>query len=293
MDAKERLLREYDAREDAIEANAFSEMWGLADWLVDKVPNPGRGGDHSNTARAVLLTVRDVEARGRRSQQQLNAMRKVAEATRPNRISGVSVRAYEAALVKAGWDLVKANALLLQKGTKLRDQAGSMESVDATIRNIQKMPPQARAQVGAAAIVDDDPDKTQAIASHMPDETLDTIDTATTTERYLRERGRKKKPKQPPPDAASHSLGGIGPAATAAEIHRNALEPRINRVYSALAFLKTHVQARGANLLTDVDEFDDLDERVQEMSELFAFMLDAIDIAKKTKLANEQEGAAR
>ena len=53
------------------------------------------------------------------------------------------------------------------------------------------------------------------------------------------------------------------------------------------------MQARGANLLTDVDEFDDLDERVQEMSELFAFMLDAIDIAKKTKLANEQEGAAR
>jgi hypothetical protein len=128
-----------------------------------------------------------------------------------------------------------------------------------------------------------------AMRASSPD-ALRNVDTAAGTESYM----RRRQAAPPPADAASHQLGGVGPQETADQIHANALEPRIDRVLSALASLKTHVGIRGANLaLTDVSEFDELDRQVQEMSELFAFMLDAIDGAKAAKLANEAEGQAR
>lgn len=150
MDSKEQLLREYDALEDQIDATAFEATWALADWLATKVPNPGPGANIPGG----ILRLSDVAERRGRSAVWLGRMRRVAETTLADRLSEVSVRAYEKALSNANWNLVVANAALRRNGTRLRDQSGPMESVAALQAQLDRRTPGERATVAAALLAD-------------------------------------------------------------------------------------------------------------------------------------------
>jgi deoxycytidylate deaminase len=152
MTTQERLLREYDAIEDEIESETLTTHWRLADWLAEHVPNAGAGRPKMEAQASISIS--DVSARRGRTVQWLREMRKTAEVTQPDRLPDVGVRVYLQALRKADWDLAKANKALAAKGTRLRDQAGPMESIDAIQRQLAKRTPTERAAV-AAALVDD------------------------------------------------------------------------------------------------------------------------------------------
>jgi hypothetical protein len=282
LTTKERLLAEYDRLEDAIEAASVDQTWTLADWLADKVP-AAQPGPRSETRGADLTTADLAERRGR-SKQWLNRIRKVAAATRGDRVEAVSVRAYEEALIKANWDLAKANAALLRKGSRLRDQAGPMESVAAIQEQLAKRTPAERAQIVGATAGDSE------VMSAMAPEALNRIDIAAATETHLRKRGKVQH--EPPLDAASRLLGGQGPGAASKQLFNESMEPLIGRVYFALQNAKTQWQRFGFRLaLTDLgQEMDEMDEMVHNIGVLYAEMHDEYDAAKAAKVANQVQG---
>lgn len=172
-----------------------------------------------------------------------------------------------------------------------RGSHATAAEIDAGVQKALADPAKAKALAPSIAKAMEDAEVAQAVSTESSMGALRNVDAAATTEVYMRTRAGRTAP---PADAASRSLGGIGPAAMSDQIHDMALEPRLTRVEGALGFLKTHVEIRGAHLpLTEVEEFDKLDERMTEMGALFAFMLDAVEDAKRAKLANETEGASR
>jgi hypothetical protein len=173
-------------------------------------------------------------------------------------------------------------------------ERGSHATTEEVERGVQKAladPTKAKALAPSIAKAMETPEVAQAVSAQSSREALTNTSIAASTESYMRRRAAETPP---PADAASRSLGGIGPAAMSDQIHSMSLEPYITRVSHALASLRTHVGIRGAHLaLTDVDEFASLDEEVRKAGEDFAFMLDSIDAAKAAKLANEAEGQKR
>jgi len=150
MSLRDQLLDDYDRHEDAIEKAALVELWELGDWLADYVPpsNGGAGMHHDKVQPEPHLTVGDLAGRRGRSRQWLSDLRKVALVTRPDRLALISPRAYTEALRHNEWDIVRANASLVTKGHRLRDQTpGPMESVDAVKANLAKRTPEQRADV--------------------------------------------------------------------------------------------------------------------------------------------------
>jgi hypothetical protein len=144
---RDQLLADYDRHEDAIEAAATTELWALADWLAEYVPNNGRGRPPGNTSQPVI-TIKDLTERRERSQQWLSDLRKLGTTTRPDRLPQIAPTAYHEALRACKWDLMAANARLLERGHRKRDQrTGPHESKEAIQRELDKRPPEDRADV--------------------------------------------------------------------------------------------------------------------------------------------------
>lgn len=139
------LLQEYDALEDAIEETAADAVWRLADWLAENVPAE-QGARNDLSTRADKLTLDDLADRRGRSRTWLHDLRKVAEATAPDRLD-VTPSAYRVALRATGWDLKAANARLTGRGTRKRDQSGPMMSDQAIREEIAKRPPERQAEL--------------------------------------------------------------------------------------------------------------------------------------------------
>jgi hypothetical protein len=175
--------------------------------------------------------------------------------------------------------------------TWTRGTHGTKAEIDAGVKKALADPARAKEFAPSIAKAMEDAEVAQAVSAESSLDALRNVDAAASTEVYMRKRAAETPP---PADAASHSLGGLGPHGMSDAIFRMALEPRVDRVEGALRSLKTHVEIRGAHLaLTDVGEFGVLDERMREIGKLVAFMMDAIDDAKRAKLANEAEGAQR
>ena len=156
-DLRDQLLADYEAREDRIEKAANTELWELADWLAEYVPprHPGPVGDNE---AGFAISLEDLADRGRRGLRQLQMLRKVALATEADRLPQITPTAYYEALVathyktdgtgKWKWNLMAANARLLERGHRKRDQrTGPHESLDAIQREAAKRPPEDRAQI--------------------------------------------------------------------------------------------------------------------------------------------------
>lgn len=172
-----------------------------------------------------------------------------------------------------------------------RGQHATTEEIDKGVKKALADPAKAKGLAPSIAKAMEDAEVAQAVSAESSLDALRNVDAAATTEVYMRKRAAETPP---PADAASRKLGGIGPNAMSDAIFRMALEPRLTQVEGALQSLKTHVEIRGAHLaLTDVGEFGVLDERMREIGVLVAFMMDAVDDAKRAKLANEAEGAQR
>jgi hypothetical protein len=172
-----------------------------------------------------------------------------------------------------------------------RGSHATTEEIEQGVKKALADPAKAKSLAPSIAKAMEDPEVAQAVSTESSLGALRNVDAAATTEVYMRQRGGRT---QPPADAASRSLGGVGPAAMSDQIFGMALEPHLTRIEGALASLKTHVGIKGAHLpLTEVEEFDKLAERMAAMGALFAFMLDAVEDAKRAKLANETEGASR
>lgn len=155
---RDRLLREYDELEDQIEMAAIDQIWVLADWLADNVPN--EGAHRPKTAARAVVSMAELATRRRRSVSWLNSMRRVADATKADRIPDVGVRTYELALGKAGWDLERANGAIRESGTRQRDHQPRSESPEALRRGLYALPPKERARI-AAQIVQEEETQTE------------------------------------------------------------------------------------------------------------------------------------
>lgn len=144
---RDQLLADYEAHEDRIEDAAATELWQLGDWLAKYVPNTGNGRPPKTGPRGPV-SLEDLAGRRDRSVRWLRKLRQVAEATAPDRLPLISPRAYEEALRTNEWDLMRANASLVTKGHRLRDQTPyAMESVDALKANLAKRSPEQQAEV--------------------------------------------------------------------------------------------------------------------------------------------------
>lgn len=165
---KDQLLADYDRLEDQIEDAAQDEIWELADWLAQYVPNNGRTGRPREVGprSATFLTIQELAQEGRRSERQLRKLRQVAEQTKDDRLDDVAPRTYMEALRKAEGNLAEANKSLQKNGKRLRDQADNMESTKALVKQILKKSKGDKEQVaraiyrdiGPVTILDDEPD---------------------------------------------------------------------------------------------------------------------------------------
>jgi hypothetical protein len=145
---RDQLLADYEAHEDRVEDAATTELWALGDWLAKYVPNQGGGRPPKTSTREDVLKLDDLVARRGRSRSWLHALRAVAWATAADRLPLIAPRVYTEALRQNDWDLMAANASLVTKGHRLRDQAPrAMESVDAIKGNLAKRTPEERAEV--------------------------------------------------------------------------------------------------------------------------------------------------
>lgn len=151
---RDQLLADYDEHEDRIDKAATVELWALGDWLAEHVPNAGHGGDRSKSARVDLPRLDDLAGRRGRSRSWLHDLRKIAETTTVDRLPHITPRVYIEAMRANGWDLMAANASLITKGHRLRDQAGPMESVEAITTQLDKRTPEARAEVARGLLAD-------------------------------------------------------------------------------------------------------------------------------------------
>ena len=146
-DLREQLLADYDRHEDAIESAACSELWELADWLAEYVPprHPGPAGVDEG---GFVISLDELAERGRRSKRQLQVLRKVALTTEVDRLPHVTPSAYCEALRATEWDIVKANARLLERGHTMRDQReGPHQSLAALTREAAKRTPEDKAEL--------------------------------------------------------------------------------------------------------------------------------------------------
>ena len=150
---REQLLTDYEQHEDRIERASITELWELGDWLAAYVP-PRHPGPAGVTPLERPISIEDLaECRGR-SRAWLRELRKVALATEADRLPQITPRAYTEALRQHGWDLMAANASLVTKGHRLRDQAGKMESVDALKASLAQRDPEERADVARELAAD-------------------------------------------------------------------------------------------------------------------------------------------
>jgi hypothetical protein len=78
----------------------------------------------------------------------------------------ITPRSYQEALVRTGWDLMAANERLRQRGRRLRDQTGKMESVAALQEGLGKRTAEERAAVAAELMTD--PTVADLIGDHDP-----------------------------------------------------------------------------------------------------------------------------
>lgn len=154
LSLRDQLIADYEEYEDQIEQAAIVELWALGDWLAQYVPNGEPGPKTSSSTR--VLELRDLVGRRGRSQAWLNSLRKVARTTAVDRLPQITPRVYIEALRKNGWDLMAANDSLVNRGHRLRDQAGPMESMRAIKRQLDKRPPEERAKL-IADLAEDDP----------------------------------------------------------------------------------------------------------------------------------------
>lgn len=160
-------------------------------------------------------------------------------------------------------------------------------------RRVARERPEEFARVAAKAM--EDPHIAQAVAANSSPQALRNAEDASAIESYERRRDQARHARETehvsPPDAASHMLGGVGPAELADKLHSETMEPRIDKVYFALEFAKTHWERHGFRLaLTDVSEKGELDARMTEIGQLYAEMMNQYDAAWAAKLANEKEG---
>jgi len=147
-DLRDQLLADYDRLEDAIENVATPELWELADWLAEYVPEQKRG-PKGITDPGVGISISDLAGRRDRSERWLQRLRKIAKQTAPNRLDEVSPSTYIDLLQKHGGDLEKANAALQDDGTKRRDHR-SGEGTQAIIKALRQKSDKDKAQVARA-----------------------------------------------------------------------------------------------------------------------------------------------
>jgi hypothetical protein len=144
---REQLLADYVAHEDRVEQAANVELWELGDWLAKYVP-PRHPGPQGVTEAGPPISLDDLAEHGRRGLYQLRVLRKVALATEADRLPLITFTAYHEALRASKWDLMAANARLLERGHRKRDQRdGPHESLDAITREASKRPPEDRAEL--------------------------------------------------------------------------------------------------------------------------------------------------
>jgi hypothetical protein len=144
---KDQLLADYDDLEDRIENVSLPELWEMADWLAEYVPEQRPGRRSTNTAAGGPISISDLAGRRGRSEKWLRSLRKVAKDTASNRLDDVSPSTYIDLLQKHG-DLEKANAAL-KTGTKRRDHR-SGEGTQAIIKALRQKPKADQEQVARA-----------------------------------------------------------------------------------------------------------------------------------------------
>ncbi|MCL2393047.1 MAG: hypothetical protein FWC87_00040 [Acidimicrobiaceae bacterium] len=188
---REALLAEYDSLEDRIEIDSRQATWDLADWLAANVPSSGWGGDRrSPQARSGSLDLPELAERRGRSLRWLQIARRVADSTAANRMPGITVRAYQAALEATSWTLEDANARLRQRGGKLRDQSPPMMSDQALFSEFEKRTPERQA-VFTRQIVEHAPLARQTMRQQLADH-----DEANAAERHRIQRQAEEEGKQ-------------------------------------------------------------------------------------------------
>jgi hypothetical protein len=151
-DLRDQLLADYLNHEDRVEKAASAELWALGDWLAEYVPprHPGPAGDNQ---AGQVISLEDLAACGRRGVAQLQMLRKVALVTEVDRLPQIAPTAYHEALraTRVGrgeYDLMAANARLLERGHRKRDQReGPHESLGAITREANKRSPGDRAEL--------------------------------------------------------------------------------------------------------------------------------------------------
>lgn len=131
------------------------------------------------------------------------------------------------------------------------------------------------------------PGVAQEVAAQASQAALGAVDIATSTESYMRRRAAQTPP---PADAASHQLGGIGPAEMSDKLFNETMEPRLDSLYFAAKSAENQEAKFGFRMaLTDVGEFAEMRDRLTEVGRLIAHFLDMVDAAEVTKQANEAE----
>lgn len=264
MKSKNDLLREYDALEDAIEQAATTEVWELADWLAENVPNEGRGRPVNGVRPP--FTLADLADRRGRSRRWLSDMRKVAEKVpSAERLPGVTVSVYTEVLRKHGWDVAAANAALTGKGTRRRDHRipESDEAITEMIRQrpdvIAKVP-----EVVAQALKS--PETTEKIVRSMGPKAsrqLDEIEHRVTMERLeAKQAERRSEPKAP---TVREILGeDAKPIKVIEEIAEPWLDEHLTRAWRQSRVLRAHVEHWGLVLgAMSVDEALEMAEKAE------------------------------
>lgn len=143
---REQLMADYEQHEHRIEDAATVELWALGDWLAMYVP-PRHPGPAGVTDPQAPISLEDLAERGHRSVRQLRRLRKLALATEADRLPQIAPRTYEEVLRRVEWDLMKANHLLVTKGHRLKDHSGPMRSMDELRSELDKRPPEQRAEM--------------------------------------------------------------------------------------------------------------------------------------------------
>lgn len=146
---RDQLLADYDRMEKSIEEASQTELWELADWLAQYIPEAKRGRPSGNAGVGSVITLSDLAAQGHRTDDWLQRLRKVAKDTEPERLSGVTPSVYIDALRSAKGDLAKANATLKKQGNKRRDHRAG-EGTKAIVKAILQKSQEDKEEVARA-----------------------------------------------------------------------------------------------------------------------------------------------
>lgn len=157
----EQLRDEYEELEDRI----TEDKWALADWLLDKVPNPGKGKSGSTH-----ISLEDVASWRGRSQNWLRIQRQMAEQFPLNkRDSRYSVSAHHEAWKKTK-SVSRSLALLEKKGGSTRALRGSKGDGIATIK---ARPTEEQAKIVAELLTN--PKVQQTVIEKNPEALTETV----------------------------------------------------------------------------------------------------------------------